>query len=52
MSKKLWGGRFQKETNPLVEEFTKSIQYDYKLALHDLVGSALHVAILQAGRVT
>lgn len=46
-SKKLWGGRFGKETNPLVEEFTKSIQYDYKLADCDLLGSMVHVEILR-----
>ncbi len=36
MAKKLWGGRFKKKTDPLTEEFTKSIQYDYKLAKYDL----------------
>ncbi len=43
---KLWGGRFSKETNKLVEEFTKSIHYDYKLAYCDVVGSIAHVATL------
>lgn len=43
---KLWGGRFNKETNPLVEKFTKSIQFDYKIALYDVLGSSLHVRIL------
>lgn len=47
MSKKLWGGRFEKKTDPLVEEFTKSIQYDYKLAKFDLLGSMAHVQILK-----
>ena len=47
MAKKLWGGRFGKETNPLVEEFTRSIHYDKKLAEYDVVGSVLHVAILE-----
>ncbi len=47
MRKKLWGGRFGKKTDPLVEEFTKSIQYDYKLAQYDLLGSMLHVEILE-----
>jgi len=47
MAKKLWGGRFSKRTDPLVEEFTKSIQCDYKLAKWDLVGSRFHVRILQ-----
>lgn len=53
MSKKLWGGRFKKKTNPMVEKFTKSIQYDYKLAKYDLDGSMLHVNILKkAGILT
>lgn len=46
MTKKLWGGRFSKKTDPLAEEWTKSIQYDYKLAKWDIFGSALHVKIL------
>ncbi len=47
MAKKLWGGRFSKKTDPLVEEFTKSIQYDQKLAKCDLIGSRIHVKILE-----
>ncbi len=46
MSKKLWGGRFAKKTHPLVEEFTKSIDYDYRLAEYDVVGSMIHTSIL------
>ncbi len=46
MAKKLWGGRFERNTDPLVEEFTKSIQYDKKLAKYDLLGSLFHVLIL------
>ncbi len=46
MAKKMWGGRFTKKTSPLVEEFTKSIQYDKKLALFDLLGSLAHVEVL------
>lgn len=53
MGKKLWGGRFGKDTDPFVEEFTKSIHYDYKLAKYDLLGSMAHVAILcKAGYLT
>ncbi len=53
MAKKLWGGRFSKNTDPLVEEFTKSIQYDQKLAFCDLLGSCFHVIILkEAGILT
>jgi len=47
MAKKLWGGRFSKKTDPLVEEFTKSIQYDYKIAEFDLFGSMIHVNVLK-----
>jgi argininosuccinate lyase len=43
---KLWGGRFSKKTNPLVEEFTRSIQFDKKLAEYDCVGSIAHARML------
>jgi argininosuccinate lyase len=43
---KLWGGRFTKETNQLVEEFTASIQFDQKLAMEDIEGSIAHVQML------
>lgn len=46
MTKKLWGGRFGKKTDPLVEEFTKSIDYDYKLAEYDVINSLIYVEIL------
>lgn len=50
---KLWGGRFSKKTDKLVEEFTKSISYDSKLAQFDVMGSQAHVVILQeAGYLT
>jgi argininosuccinate lyase len=44
---KLWGGRFSKETNKLVEEFSRSIQFDYKLAEYDCVGSLCHIEVLK-----
>jgi argininosuccinate lyase len=43
---KLWGGRFTKETNKLVEEFTASISFDQKLANEDIAGSLAHVEML------
>ncbi|WP_018664556.1 argininosuccinate lyase [Heyndrickxia acidiproducens] len=43
---KLWGGRFTKETNKLVEEYTASIQFDQKLAFEDIEGSLAHVQML------
>ena len=44
---KLWGGRFSKETNQLVEEFSKSIHFDYKLAEYDCIGSLCHIDVLK-----
>ncbi|MBN1353157.1 MAG: argininosuccinate lyase [Candidatus Omnitrophica bacterium] len=53
MAKKLWGGRFKKKTEPLVEEFTRSIDYDKKLARWDVLGSIIHVSVLRkSGFVT
>ncbi|WP_139491210.1 argininosuccinate lyase [Brevibacillus dissolubilis] len=43
---KLWGGRFTKPTNQLVEEYTASISFDQKLWRQDIVGSSAHVAML------
>jgi argininosuccinate lyase len=43
---KLWGGRFTKETNQLVEEFTASISFDQQLAAEDIEGSLAHVQML------
>ncbi|MCA0971843.1 argininosuccinate lyase [Halobacillus litoralis] len=43
---KLWGGRFTKPTNKLVEEYTSSIGFDQKLAVHDIKGSLAHVSML------
>jgi len=43
---KLWGGRFTKPTNKLVEEYTSSIGFDQKLALQDIQGSLAHVEML------
>ncbi len=48
---KLWGGRFTKKTNPLVEQFTKSIHYDQKLAEFDCIGSLTHIEILFKAKV-
>jgi argininosuccinate lyase len=43
---KLWGGRFTKETNRLVEEFTASISFDQQLAVEDIEGSLAHAQML------
>ncbi|MGE5309400.1 MAG: argininosuccinate lyase, partial [Deltaproteobacteria bacterium] len=47
MGKKLWGGRFAKGTDPLVEKFTTSIHYDKKLAVYDVLGSLVHIRVLK-----
>jgi argininosuccinate lyase len=44
---KLWGGRFSKKTQPVVEKFTKSIHYDQRLLEYDCWGSLIHVNILK-----
>ncbi|GGE29272.1 argininosuccinate lyase [Pullulanibacillus camelliae] len=43
---KLWGGRFTKETNKLVELYTASIDFDQLLAKEDVQGSLAHVKML------
>ncbi|MCI1859324.1 MAG: argininosuccinate lyase [Sporolactobacillus sp.] len=43
---KLWGGRFTKSTNKLVDEYTSSISFDKELAREDIEGSIAHVTML------
>ncbi len=43
---KLWGGRFQKNTSKLMEDFNSSIQFDCKLYEYDIVGSIAHATML------
>jgi argininosuccinate lyase len=43
---KLWGGRFTKATDKLVEEYTASIGFDQQLWKEDITGSLAHVAML------
>lgn len=43
---KLWGGRFSKSTNALVDEYNASISFDYQLAAYDIEGSLAHVSML------
>ncbi|GGJ90008.1 argininosuccinate lyase [Lentibacillus kapialis] len=44
---KLWGGRFTKPTNQLMDEYASSIHFDKKLAKHDIMGSLAHVRMLK-----
>lgn len=43
---KLWGGRFQKETDHLVEDFHSSISFDRRLYKYDITGSIAHARML------
>ncbi|HHW07340.1 MAG TPA: argininosuccinate lyase [Clostridia bacterium] len=43
---KLWGGRFEKETNRLVEDFHSSISFDRRLYRQDILGSMAHARML------
>lgn len=43
---KLWGGRFEAETDQLVEEYTSSIGFDQQLYKYDIQGSIAHVKML------
>ncbi|MDR6225602.1 argininosuccinate lyase [Desmospora profundinema] len=48
---KLWGGRFTKPTNQLVEEYTASIGFDQLLVEEDIRGSLAHVKMLGASGI-
>ena len=43
---KLWAGRFQKETDTLVNDFNSSIGFDARLYKQDIQGSMAHAAML------
>lgn len=43
---KLWGGRFEKSTEGLVEDFHSSIRFDQRLYKQDIQGSIAHARML------
>lgn len=43
---KLWGGRFEKGTNKVVEQFTSSLPFDKRLYEYDIKGSLAHASML------
>ncbi len=52
-SGKLWGGRFSEATDPVVERFSASIDFDRALAVYDLRVSSAHAAMLgETGLIT
>jgi len=48
---KLWGSRFSKKTDLLVDKFTSSISFDQRLAKYDVLGSIAHAKMLGAQRI-
>ena len=45
---KPWGGRFTEPTDAFVEAFTASVNFDQRLARHDIEGSKAHATMLAA----
>lgn len=43
---KLWGARFQKETDQAVNDFNSSIRFDSRMYQEDIAGSIAHVTML------
>jgi len=43
---KLWGGRFTKKTDKLVEKFNESFSFDRELYEYDIQGSIIHTEML------
>ncbi|RTR05530.1 argininosuccinate lyase [Halomonas nitroreducens] len=41
-----WGGRFSEPTDAFVARFTASVDFDQRLALHDIQGSRAHATML------
>ncbi|MBC7765729.1 MAG: argininosuccinate lyase [Hyphomonadaceae bacterium] len=43
---KLWGGRFDKATDSLVDDFNSSIRFDFRMYREDIKGSMAHADML------
>lgn len=48
---KLINGRFEKETDKIVEDFTESVSFDYILYKYDIEGSIAHTKMLEKCRI-
>ncbi|WP_323843396.1 argininosuccinate lyase [Moraxella sp. Pampa] len=44
----MWGGRFSEATDSFVQAFTASVNFDKRLAYHDIQGSIAHATMLGA----
>ncbi|MBQ6759241.1 MAG: argininosuccinate lyase, partial [Selenomonadaceae bacterium] len=48
MSDKLWGGRFERSTDEMINEFQASIDFDKRMYREDIEGSMAHAKMLAA----
>src|SRR3954470_12509559 len=49
----MWKGRFQQETSALLQQYSESVSFDWRLWRHDIAGSIAHSAALEkAGLIT
>ena len=46
MSEAMWGGRFSKTTNEMINEFQASIGFDKRMYHEDIAGSIAHATML------
>lgn len=46
MTAKPWGGAFDQPTDQLLEKFSESVSYDWRLYAHDIRGSIAHAQML------
>ena len=42
----MWGGRFDDDPSYIMQKINASIEFDKKLAFHDIKGSKVHVNML------
>ena len=43
----MWGGRFAEQTAPLLQRFSQSVSFDWRLYKQDIQGSVAHATMLQ-----
>ena len=51
MSEKLWGGRFEKSTDEMINEFQASINFDKRMYREDIQGSIAHAKMLASQKI-
>lgn len=51
MSEKLWGGRFEKSTDEMINDFQASINFDKRMYREDIEGSIAHAKMLAKQKI-